>query len=137
MGDSSLVGTVDLMTGEKDPRNLMLVFSILKVIMVEWDISNHVELLFDSVYNYFPITFKPPPNDPYGITAQDLKDRLQDCISSTSRFAPHAVPSLLDKLDSTSQNVKVCYPASFIFPKSSNDPKERCTQCFDCMHQLI
>lgn len=46
MGDTSLVGTVDLMTGEKDPRNLMLVFSILKVIMVEWDISNHVEVGF-------------------------------------------------------------------------------------------
>ncbi|KAL5001653.1 RNAPII transcription regulator C-terminal-domain-containing protein [Aspergillus recurvatus] len=106
MGDTSLVGTVDLMTGEKDPRNLMLVFSILKVIMVEWDISRHVELLFDSVYNYFPITFRPPPNDPYGITAQDLKNRLQDCISSTSHFAPHSIPALLDKLDSTSQNVK-------------------------------
>jgi DNA repair/transcription protein MET18/MMS19 len=47
MGDTSLVGTVDLMTGEKDPRNLMLVFSILKVIMVEWDISNHVEVSVD------------------------------------------------------------------------------------------
>lgn len=44
MGDESLVGIVDLMTGEKDPRNLMLVFSILKVVMVEWDISNHVEV---------------------------------------------------------------------------------------------
>ncbi|KAL2870068.1 MET18/MMS19 family protein [Aspergillus lucknowensis] len=106
MGDTSLVGTVDLMTGEKDPRNLMLVFSILRAIMVEWDISNHVELLFESVYNYFPITFRPPPNDPYGITAQDLKDRLQDCISSSSQFAPHSIPALLDKLDSTSQNVK-------------------------------
>ncbi|KAL1965816.1 hypothetical protein VTN77DRAFT_5137 [Rasamsonia byssochlamydoides] len=106
MGDESLVGIVDLMTGEKDPRNLMVVFSILKVVMVEWDISNHVETLFDSVYNYFPITFRPPPNDPYGITAQDLKDRLQACISSTAHFAPHAFPALLDKLDSTSPNVK-------------------------------
>ncbi|RJE19676.1 DNA repair transcription protein, partial [Aspergillus sclerotialis] len=106
MGDDSLVGIVDLMTGEKDPRNLMLVFSILKVVMVEWDISNHTELLFDSVYNYFPITFRPPPNDPYGITAQDLKGRLQDCIASTKYFAPHSIPSLLDKLDSTSPNVK-------------------------------
>ncbi|TPR09729.1 Acetyl-CoA hydrolase domain protein [Aspergillus niger] len=106
MGDESLVGIVNLMTGEKDPRNLMLVFSILKVVMVEWDVSNHAEALFDSVYNYFPITFRPPPNDPYGITAQDLKDRLQDCISANSLFAPHAVPSLLDKLDSTSPNVK-------------------------------
>ncbi|KAJ9254166.1 hypothetical protein DTO207G8_3743 [Paecilomyces variotii] len=106
MGDESLVGIVDLMTGEKDPRNLMLAFSILKVVMVEWDIKNHIETLFDSVYNYFPITFRPPPNDPYGITAQDLKDRLQDCISSNSYFAPHSFPALLDKLDSTSPNVK-------------------------------
>jgi DNA repair/transcription protein MET18/MMS19 len=125
MGDTSLVGIVDLMTGEKDPRNLMLVFSILKVVMIEWDISNYAEVcirlcqflirqlmfktLFESVYNYFPITFRPPPNDPYGITAQDLKDRLQDCISSTSLFAPYAIPALLDKLDSTSPNVKVCF----------------------------
>lgn len=44
LGDESLVGIVDLMTGEKDPRNLMLVFSILKVLMVEWDITHHVEV---------------------------------------------------------------------------------------------
>ncbi|KAJ5404228.1 hypothetical protein N7509_004099 [Penicillium cosmopolitanum] len=106
MEEISLVGVVDIMTGEKDPRNLMVVFSILKVVMMEWDISHYVELLFDSVYNYFPITFRPPPNDPYGITAQDLKDRLQDCLSSTSQLAPHTIPALLDKLDSTSPNVK-------------------------------
>ena len=46
MGDESLVGIVEVMTGEKDPRNLMLVFSILKVVMIEWDISNHVEVIF-------------------------------------------------------------------------------------------
>lgn len=40
----SLIGIVDLMTGEKDPRNLMMVFSILKVVMMEWDITNHVEV---------------------------------------------------------------------------------------------
>lgn len=44
MGDESLVGVVDLMTGEKDPRNLMVVFSILKVVMMEWDITNHAEV---------------------------------------------------------------------------------------------
>lgn len=44
MGDISLLGVVDIMTGEKDPRNLMIVFSILRVIMVEWDISNHTEV---------------------------------------------------------------------------------------------
>lgn len=92
--------------GEKDPRNLMVVFSILRVPMTEWNIGADAQELFDAVFNYFPITFRPPPDDPYGITAQDLKDRLKDCISSTADFAPYAFPALLDKLDSTSMNTK-------------------------------
>ena len=51
MGDESIAGIVDLMTGEKDPRNLMLVFSILKVVMVEWDISNHAEVCFAATFS--------------------------------------------------------------------------------------
>lgn len=94
--------------GEKDPRNLMIVFSILQVTMTEWDVKAYAQDLFDSVFNYFPIAFKPPPDDPYGITAQDLKDRLRDCIASNSHFAPYAFPGLLDKLDSSSMNTKVC-----------------------------
>jgi DNA repair/transcription protein MET18/MMS19 len=92
--------------GEKDPRNLMVVFSILRVPMTEWNIGADAQDLFDAVFNYFPITFRPPPDDPYGITAQDLKDRLKDCISSTADFAPYAFPALLEKLDSTSMNTK-------------------------------
>lgn len=92
--------------GEKDPRNLMVVFSILRVPMTEWKIGADAQDLFDAVFNYFPITFRPPPDDPYGITAQDLKDRLRDCISATADFAPYAFPALLDKLDSTSMNTK-------------------------------
>ncbi|GAB7365146.1 hypothetical protein MBLNU230_g6234t1 [Neophaeotheca triangularis] len=92
--------------GEKDPRNLMIVFSILQVPMTEWDLRSCAQDLFDSVFNYFPITFKPPPDDPYGITAQQLKDRLRDCIAASSDFAPYAFPALLDKLDSTSMNTK-------------------------------
>ncbi len=44
MGDESLIGITDLASGEKDPRNLMIIFSILKVLIVEWDISNHAEV---------------------------------------------------------------------------------------------
>lgn len=73
-----------------------------------------MQMLFDSVFCYFPITFRPPPNDPYGISAQDLKSRLRDCISASGYFAPFAFPQLLDKLDSTSLNVKV-----HIFPNFS------------------
>ncbi|KAI9681177.1 MAG: hypothetical protein M1817_002459 [Caeruleum heppii] len=106
MGSDFVVGITDLVSAEKDPRNLMVIFSLLRVVMVEWDITGHVETLFDAAFCYFPITFRPPPDDPYGITAQDLKIRLRDCIASTSQFAGFAFPSMLDKLDSTSMNVK-------------------------------
>jgi DNA repair/transcription protein MET18/MMS19 len=95
--------------GEKDPRNLMIVFSILQVPMTEWEVKAYAHELFDAVFNYFPITFKPPPDDPYGITAQDLKDRLRECIAANSDFAPYCFPALLDKLDSTSMNTKVSF----------------------------
>ena len=70
------------------------------------DTAETLQTLFDSVFCYFPITFRPPPDDPYGITAQDLKGRLRDCIAASEYFAPYAFPQLLDKLDSTSPNVK-------------------------------
>ena len=38
LGRSFVEGFVNLMAGEKDPHNLMLAFSILKVILVEFDI---------------------------------------------------------------------------------------------------
>lgn len=68
------------------------------------------QTLFDAVFCYFPITFRPPPDDPYGITAQDLKGRLRDCVAASGYFAPFAFPQLIDKLDSTSPNVKACIP---------------------------
>jgi DNA repair/transcription protein MET18/MMS19 len=58
MGEISLVGIVNLMTGEKDPRNLMMVFSILKVVMMEWDITNHVEVCSIPPHLFFsPLIF--------------------------------------------------------------------------------
>ncbi len=71
--------------------------------------------MFDSVFCYFPITFRPPPDDPYRITAQDLKSRLRDCIAASGDFAPFTFPQLIDKLDSTSLSVKVCGPSLFTF----------------------
>ena len=44
LGSEALVGITDLVSGEKDPRNLMIVFSILNVIIAECDISGHVEV---------------------------------------------------------------------------------------------
>lgn len=36
--------------------------------------------LFDALSCYFPITFTPPPNDPFGITPEGLTSGLEDCL---------------------------------------------------------
>lgn len=101
-------GFLELSAKETDPRNLMIVFSILPVIMTEFEYSEaQTTELWDAVAKYFPITFRPKPNDPIGITADDLKQKLRGCISSTSAFAPLAFPFLIQKLDDqTIANVK-------------------------------
>lgn len=55
---------------------------------------------------YFPITFRPPPEDPYGITTDDLKKALRECLSATSYFAKFALPLIMEKLSSSSGNAK-------------------------------
>ncbi|EWC45959.1 hypothetical protein DRE_04752 [Drechslerella stenobrocha 248] len=106
IGSNFATGFVELVTNEKDPRNLMIVFSHLNVIIVEFDISDCEEVVLDACFCYFPITFKQPPNDPYGITAKDLKDRLKDCLQASGKFAVYLFPQLLEKLDSHSTNTK-------------------------------
>lgn len=44
MGKEFLKGYTTVVTGEKDPRNLRLAFSIAKVILVEFDIQDNVEV---------------------------------------------------------------------------------------------
>lgn len=84
-----LDGYINLAEGEKDPRNLLVAFAIARVVLIEFDIHRHVEVLtfssqsdqrliapqtlFNITFCYFPITFRPPPNDPYGITTDDLR----------------------------------------------------------------
>jgi DNA repair/transcription protein MET18/MMS19 len=53
--------------------------------------------MFDITFCYFPIMFKPPPNDPYGITADDLKLALRGCMSASPHFAKAAIPLFLEK----------------------------------------
>jgi DNA repair/transcription protein MET18/MMS19 len=101
-------GIISLAELEKDPRCLMVYFSIISVILAEWDIQEEVKDLWESVSRYYPITFRVKPDDPIGITPNELKLRLRMCIAATSEFAPMAFPFLIEKLDyQVTANVKV------------------------------
>lgn len=41
-----LSGYITLVEGEKDPRNLMTAFAIARVILIEFDIVDHIEVRF-------------------------------------------------------------------------------------------
>ena len=45
MGKEFLDGYISLADGEKDPRNLLVAFAIARVILIEFDISAHVEVI--------------------------------------------------------------------------------------------
>lgn len=98
---------VNLTTGEKDPRNLLISFQISNRILSSMEIKDSVEDLFDVTFCYFPITFEPPKNDPYGITSNDLKTALRRSISANPLFASDVFPGLIEKLNSSSESVKI------------------------------
>ncbi|KAG5652051.1 hypothetical protein H0H81_006471 [Sphagnurus paluster] len=106
MGKAFVGGYIFLAEGEKDPRNLLIALAIARVILIEFDISDHVESLFNITYCYFPITFRPPPNDPYGITTEDLQEALRGCLSASPLFGPLAVPIWSEKLTAGSPATK-------------------------------
>ncbi|KAJ1910253.1 hypothetical protein IWQ60_010748 [Tieghemiomyces parasiticus] len=99
---------IQAMDSEKDPRNLMICFDLFpRVVEALADTTDHTEDLFEVVFCYFPITFKPPPGDALGITADDLKSALRRCITATPAFGPFAVDPLIDKLASSSGTAKL------------------------------
>lgn len=75
------------MDGEKDPRCLILCLRVLgKTQDLFPQASDELaEACFDVTACYFPITFTPPPNDPYGITPEMLSHALRATL--TARYA--------------------------------------------------
>lgn len=104
---------IHIASGEKDPRNLIESFKINANISkaIPLNPENKIEKmlideLFDICFCYYPISFTPPPNDPYKITAQDLKNQLNATIVAQNGFARDAFTELLQKLTSTNPVIR-------------------------------
>lgn len=54
-----LLGFIATMEGEKDPRNLLLLFSFFPLVTKHLSLDNFAEDLFEVVAAYFPIDFIP------------------------------------------------------------------------------
>ena len=121
------------MEGEKDPRCLLVCLRLACSVLESFGpkIEDLVEVcagvpprsclfrsgrhaytlatqdVFDVTSVYFPITFTPPPNDPYGITQEDLVAALLSVFRASPAMAEHVVPLALEKLSSSLTNAKM------------------------------
>ncbi|KAG8435432.1 hypothetical protein GDO86_013387 [Hymenochirus boettgeri] len=108
LGADFTYGFIQVMDGEKDPRNLLVAFGIVEdIIRKNYSLGPFVEELFEVTSCYFPIDFTPPPNDPHGITREHLILGLRAVLASTPRFAEFLLPLLIEKMDSDVQSAKV------------------------------
>ncbi|KAL1263819.1 hypothetical protein QQF64_004174 [Cirrhinus molitorella] len=108
LGADFIFGFVQSVDGERDPRNLLLAFQVARnIIHRGYDLGKFVEELFEVTSCYFPIDFSPPPNDPHGITQEELVLSLRAVLTGTSQFAEFLLPLIIEKLDSDVQSSKV------------------------------
>ncbi|KAM5141580.1 MMS19 nucleotide excision repair protein homolog [Mantella aurantiaca] len=108
LGADFTFGFIQVMDGEKDPRNLLVAFRIVHdIITKNYTLGPFVEELFEVVSCYFPIDFTPPSSDPHGITREDLILGLRAVLSATPRFAEFLLPLLIEKMDSDIQSAKL------------------------------
>ncbi|EPY80971.1 MMS19 nucleotide excision repair protein isoform 1-like protein [Camelus ferus] len=108
LGADFTFGFIQVMDGEKDPRNLLVAFRIVHdLISRDYSLGPFVEELFEVTSCYFPIDFTPPPNDPHGIQREDLILSLRAVLASTPRFAEFLLPLMIEKVDSEILSAKL------------------------------
>ncbi|XP_043958677.1 MMS19 nucleotide excision repair protein homolog isoform X2 [Gambusia affinis] len=108
LGADFVFGFVQSMDGERDPRNLLLAFQIARNIILQgYSMGKFTEELFEVTSCYFPIDFSPPPNDPHGITKEELTQALRAVLTGTPKFAEFLLPLIIEKLDSDVQSAKL------------------------------
>lgn len=96
--------------GEKDPRCLTIALDLVLAVVSYFDFAlttDSFEKVSDALAAYFPISFQPPPDDPYGITADDLNAKLFDCFLCHASLVPHCLPFFASQLLSDSTTTKI------------------------------
>ncbi|CAL9166042.1 unnamed protein product [Musa hybrid cultivar] len=112
LGDDLVYGICEAIDEEKDPRCLMLTFSLVGTLGrlfpdPSGPMGNFSSDVFDILSRYFPIYFTHPKGDGLDITRDDLSKALMDAFSSSPLFEPFVIPLLLEKLSSSLPSAKL------------------------------
>ena len=102
-----VLGYIQAVDGERDPRNLLLCFENSYTVLTNLDFTLFIEDFFEVLSCYFPVEFSPPKDNPFGITRQDLVDKLHRCLSCTPLFGPYSIALYVEKLSSDMAEAKL------------------------------
>ncbi len=109
-----MLDLLQLCHNERDPKNLVAWFGILKLFLGTSSVSPEVaEKVFEAYADYFPISMRSSAN-PSAVTVDDLKSALRACFSASYLTAGSAFDFLLKKLDqgdAVTMTVKVREPS--------------------------
>uniref|UniRef100_A0A2C9KSV4 MMS19 nucleotide excision repair protein n=1 Tax=Biomphalaria glabrata TaxID=6526 RepID=A0A2C9KSV4_BIOGL len=106
MGGDFVIGFIQQMDAEKDPRNLLLCFNIAHYVSSRMPLGPFTEEMFEVLGCYFPIDFVPSPNDPQCISKEELVSGLRKCLAATADFAEYSLPLFLEKMTSDLQEAR-------------------------------
>jgi hypothetical protein len=86
---SFLNTTLDAVDSEKDPRNILIMFSLIEKINIQVPkpiLKEYAKNFFELLEVYYPIEFVPPKNSPDKITPDQLIDSLNNCFGTNEFF---------------------------------------------------
>ena len=92
---------LNAMEAEKDPRNILLIFNFITQINQAIDpdiLYPFTKNFFDLLEAYYPIEFSPPKNSPDKITADDLKNNLNESLASNYNYLVYLVEIIKGKI---------------------------------------
>ncbi|KOB71804.1 DNA repair/transcription protein met18/mms19 [Operophtera brumata] len=92
---------------DRDPRNLMFLFTVLPKFIKNIPMGHLVEEVFDVISCYYPVDFHPSPDDPAAVSRQDLATALAPCLCASQEFAELCLVLLVEKLDSSLRLAKI------------------------------
>ncbi|XP_023290256.1 MMS19 nucleotide excision repair protein homolog isoform X2 [Orussus abietinus] len=107
MGTEFIYGFISFIDGERDPRNLMLLFNIIPIFAKEFPIGQLTEELFEVIACYFPVDFNSSGNEGRDITRDRLAEALAPCLYAIPEFAEFCLPLVIDKLNSALKTAKL------------------------------
>ncbi|EDW84761.1 uncharacterized protein Dwil_GK12962 [Drosophila willistoni] len=127
MAGDFVYGLINSIDGERDPRNLDIIFSFMPDFISTYPLLHLAEEMFEIFACYFPIDFNPSKQDPEAITRDDLAAKLTKCLVANNEFAEWAVALALEKLESDLlvaklDSLELLHQAAIKFPPSVLEP---------------